>query len=296
MRGSRQAQQPHGRPALRRAPGTTGSAVISLASGAVMHPESRGGHLRAQLPLHGLWPRAAQIAWRKAVMLLPRLHAHIAASASALLLSPGANRLAQASGHHPAGEPPVTGNLQMPPPLPARFLSLPPTARCPSSPGIPAAVSRMISSLASLSSARASRPVNARSHRAVSSSWRAAAARRRNSPVSEASRHLLAPTPTAGDDPSPWPPARIFPVQPVPAEELHPIALTRVHKVPQARRPRSQMPNLPCPGAGEMPGQRQWQGYRHPQAESTSSDRTVVFYAVARGPYLDAEGHTGRYR
>jgi hypothetical protein len=78
--------------------GTAGSAVIGLAFGAVTRLESRGGHLWAQLPLRGLWLWAAMIAWRILVMLLATgLHAHVAASASTLLLSLGVNRLAQAA-------------------------------------------------------------------------------------------------------------------------------------------------------------------------------------------------------
>jgi hypothetical protein len=78
--------------------GTAGSAVIGLAFGAVMRLESRGGHLWAQLPLRGLWLWAAMIAWRVVVILLATgLHAHVAASASTLLLSLGVNRLAQAA-------------------------------------------------------------------------------------------------------------------------------------------------------------------------------------------------------
>jgi len=78
--------------------GTAGSAAIGLAFGAVMRLESRGGHLWAQLPLRGLWLWAAMIAWRVVVILLATgLHAHVAASASTLLLSLGVNRLAQAA-------------------------------------------------------------------------------------------------------------------------------------------------------------------------------------------------------
>ena len=78
--------------------GTAGSAAIGLAFGAIMRLESRGGYLWAQLPLRGLWLWAAMIAWRVVVILLATgLHAHVAASASTLLLSLGVNRLAQAA-------------------------------------------------------------------------------------------------------------------------------------------------------------------------------------------------------
>src|SRR5271168_2299722 len=67
--------------------GTAGSAVIGLAFGAVMHLESRGGYLWAQLPKRGLWLWAALVAWRVIVILLANgLHAHVAASAATLLL------------------------------------------------------------------------------------------------------------------------------------------------------------------------------------------------------------------
>jgi hypothetical protein len=77
--------------------GTAGSVVIGLAFGAVTRLESRGRYLWAQLPLRGLWLWAALIGWRLIVTLLATgMHANLAASASTLLLSLGANRLAQA--------------------------------------------------------------------------------------------------------------------------------------------------------------------------------------------------------
>ena len=78
--------------------GTVGSVAIGLAFGAVMRLESRDGYLWAQLPVRGLWLWAALAGWRVAVILLAAgLHAHVAASAATLLLSLGANRLAQAA-------------------------------------------------------------------------------------------------------------------------------------------------------------------------------------------------------
>jgi hypothetical protein len=78
--------------------GLAGSAAIGLAFGVITRLESRGGHLWAQLPARGLWLWAAMIAWRVLVMLTATgLHAHVAASASTLLLSLGVNRLAQAA-------------------------------------------------------------------------------------------------------------------------------------------------------------------------------------------------------
>jgi hypothetical protein len=78
--------------------GTAGSAAIGLGFGAIMRLEERGGYLWAQLPLAGLWLWAALIGWRVLVMVLATgMHAHVAASASTLLLSLGVNRLAQAA-------------------------------------------------------------------------------------------------------------------------------------------------------------------------------------------------------
>ena len=78
--------------------GTAGSVAIGLAFGAVMRLESRGGFLWAQLPLRWVWLWAALAGWRVAVIVLASgMHAHVAASSATLLLSLGANRLAQAA-------------------------------------------------------------------------------------------------------------------------------------------------------------------------------------------------------
>jgi hypothetical protein len=78
--------------------GIAGSVAIGLAFGAVTRLESRGGYLWAQLPLRGLWLWAALVLWRVAVIAVASgLHAHVAASSASLLLSLGANRLAQAA-------------------------------------------------------------------------------------------------------------------------------------------------------------------------------------------------------
>jgi hypothetical protein len=78
--------------------GTAGAVAIGLAFGAVTRLEERGGHLWAQLPLRGLWLWAALVAWRVAVIAAASgIHAHVAASSATLLLSLGANRLAQAA-------------------------------------------------------------------------------------------------------------------------------------------------------------------------------------------------------
>jgi hypothetical protein len=78
--------------------GVAGSAAIGLAFGAIMRLEGRGGYLWAQLPMRGLWLWAALAAWRVVVIFLATgMHAHVAASASTLLLSLGINRLAQAA-------------------------------------------------------------------------------------------------------------------------------------------------------------------------------------------------------
>lgn len=80
------------------AAGTAGSAAIGLAFGAVTRLQARGGYLRAQLPLRGLWLWAALAAWRVVMILLASgLHAHVAASSATLLLSLGVSRLAQAA-------------------------------------------------------------------------------------------------------------------------------------------------------------------------------------------------------
>ena len=78
--------------------GVAGSAAIGLAFGAIMRLEGRGGYLWAQLPMRGLWLWAALVAWRVVVIFIATgMHAHVAASASTLLLSLGVNRLAQAA-------------------------------------------------------------------------------------------------------------------------------------------------------------------------------------------------------
>jgi hypothetical protein len=78
--------------------GVAGSAAIGLAFGAIMRLEGRGGFLWAQLPMRGLWLWAALVAWRVVVIFIATgMHAHVAASASTLLLSLGVNRLAQAA-------------------------------------------------------------------------------------------------------------------------------------------------------------------------------------------------------
>lgn len=78
--------------------GIAGSAAIGLAFGANLRLRERGGYLWGQLPLYGLWLWAALIGWRVVIMLAATgLHAHLAASSATLLLSLGANRLAQAA-------------------------------------------------------------------------------------------------------------------------------------------------------------------------------------------------------
>jgi len=78
--------------------GVAGSAAIGLAFGAITRLRDRGGYLWAQLPLWGLWLWAALVAWRVLVMVVATgMHAHVAASTATLLLSLGANRVAQAA-------------------------------------------------------------------------------------------------------------------------------------------------------------------------------------------------------
>ena len=78
--------------------GAVGSVLIGLAFGAVTRLESRGGYLRAQLPMWGLWLWGAMFAWRAvSYVLADAMHAHVAASSSTLLFGLGLNRLAQAA-------------------------------------------------------------------------------------------------------------------------------------------------------------------------------------------------------
>lgn len=78
--------------------GVAGSVLIGLGFGAITRLEERGGYLWAQLPKYGLWLWVALFAWRGLdFAIASAAHAHVAASSSTLLLSLGANRLAQAA-------------------------------------------------------------------------------------------------------------------------------------------------------------------------------------------------------
>jgi hypothetical protein len=77
------------------------SAVIAIATGlglgALTRLESRGGHLWAQLPWRGLWLWGALIASRLIVTGIGHAAgAHVAAGSTAILLTLGLNRAAQA--------------------------------------------------------------------------------------------------------------------------------------------------------------------------------------------------------
>ena len=71
---------------------------IGLALGVMTRIESRNGSLWAQLPKQGLWLWAALIASRVAITAIAGLaDAHVAAGTSAILLTLGLNRVAQAA-------------------------------------------------------------------------------------------------------------------------------------------------------------------------------------------------------
>lgn len=77
---------------------SAGAAIaIGLAQGFTMRLESRDGALWGQLPLYGLWLWLALVAARVTTDVVAHgLGAHLAASASPILLTLGLNRLAQA--------------------------------------------------------------------------------------------------------------------------------------------------------------------------------------------------------
>jgi hypothetical protein len=72
--------------------------AIGLALGAMTRIERRDGYLWAQLPKSGLWLWAGLIASRIAIGVIAHLaDAHVAAGTSAILLTLGLNRVAQAA-------------------------------------------------------------------------------------------------------------------------------------------------------------------------------------------------------
>jgi hypothetical protein len=74
------------------------AAAIGVLQGMVMHLEARGGTLWAQMPRRSLWLWLGLIASRVVIDLVASgVGAHVAASATTILLTLGINRLSQAA-------------------------------------------------------------------------------------------------------------------------------------------------------------------------------------------------------